>query len=95
MGAHDHSKGREVNAQYLRVRKVIIHPHYNIDGLVKADLALLQLDKPAQMNSRVTLACLPRYRDQVKVGNQNCFIAGLLITSSYLQYVSCEGQMNQ
>ena len=78
MGAHDHSKGsREEHGQNLRVKKVVRHADYNTDNNYNNDIALLQLAKPAQLNSRVSIACLPKMYDRVKVGTENCFLAGM------------------
>ncbi|KFM57215.1 Limulus clotting factor C, partial [Stegodyphus mimosarum] len=49
------------NDEYVQVRKVQeihIHPDYD-PGLFDADIALIQMDSPVQLNSRVQPICLP------------------------------------
>jgi len=74
MGAHNHDN-RESSVQYRNVKRVIMHPDYHRSTL-RADHALIEVDKPFQLNSRVTLACLPKSDERVAVGTQNCYIAG-------------------
>ena len=74
MGAHDHWK-RESSVQYRTVKQVITHPDYNPNKIF-ADHALIEVEKPFTLNSRVTVACLPQDGERVSVGTQNCYIAG-------------------
>ena len=76
MGAHNH-KNRESSVQYRSIKRVIMHPSYNPRTL-HADHALIEVDKPFQLNSRVTLACLPKSDERVAIGTQNCYIAGIV-----------------
>ena len=52
-----------------------MHPSYSPRTLF-ADHALIEVDKPFQLNSRVTLACLPKDGYRIPHGTQNCYIAG-------------------
>merc|ERR1711962_129168 len=74
MGAHNH-RDYESSVQYRKVKRVIMHPSYNPRSLF-ADHALIEVDKPFQLNSRVTLACLPKDGYRIPHGTQNCYIAG-------------------
>ncbi|CAL1274377.1 unnamed protein product [Larinioides sclopetarius] len=44
--------------QVKKIQEIHIHPDYD-PGLFDADIALLQLDSPVQLNSRVQPVCLP------------------------------------
>ena len=74
MGAHNH-RNYESSVQYRNVKRVIMHPSYNPRSLF-ADHALIEVDKPFQLNSRVTLACLPKDGYRIPHGTQSCYIAG-------------------
>jgi len=72
MGAHN--RGNSESSQQARnMKRVIMHPQYNSRTLF-ADHALIEVDRPFQLNSRVVLGCLPR--SQIPVGSQSCYIAG-------------------
>lgn len=72
MGAHNRAN-RESSQQARNMKRVIMHPQYNSRTLF-ADHALIEVDRPFQLNSRVVLGCLPK--SQIPVGTQNCYIAG-------------------
>lgn len=42
----------------LQIQEIHIHPDYD-PGLFDADIALIHLDSPVQLNSRVQPVCLP------------------------------------
>lgn len=73
MGAHNHGR-KEASTQTIPVKRVISHPAYSKNTL-KSDFALLELSRPATLNSRVQLACLPRDTQYPKPGAK-CYIAG-------------------
>lgn len=64
----------EQTTQTIKIRKVIMHEHYSRNTL-RADVALIQLESPAQLNDRVALPCLPQKGVYPSLG-KNCYIAG-------------------
>ncbi|XP_039236864.1 acrosin-like [Pipra filicauda] len=58
--------------QIRRIKQVKIHEQY--DGLMRHDIALVELTKPFECNPSVQLACLPG--PTVKVSALNCYVAG-------------------
>jgi len=78
MGAHNRGRS-ESSVQARNMKRVIMHPSYNPNTLF-ADHALIEVDRPFQLNSRVVLGCLPR-GSQIPVGSQSCYIAGWGMTS--------------
>ena len=78
MGAHnltDNNRYKEASVQYRSVKRAIKHPQYNRRTLY-ADHALIEVDRPFQLNSRVALGCLPNDNYRIPIGTQNCYIAG-------------------
>ena len=73
LGDHNR-KVNEGTEQDLKAIKVISHPNYNNPRL-NNDIALIQLAKPATLNKRVGLVCLPG-QDEVVPAGSNCYITG-------------------
>ena len=72
----DHNRtGNEGTEQEIKAIKVISHPNYNKPRL-NNDIALIQLARPATLNSRVGLVCLPN-QDYVLPAGSNCYITGM------------------
>jgi len=72
----DHNRNvNEGTEQEIKAIKVISHPSYNSPRL-NNDIALIQLAKPATLNNRVGLVCLPD-QDYVLPAGSNCYITGL------------------
>ena len=67
------SEGTE---QDIKAKRVIVHPGYSSSKLDK-DIALIQLSKPATLNSRVGTVCLP-VQDEMVPTSSRCFISGEL-----------------
>ena len=67
----------EGTEQVIAVKKVIKHEQYNKPTQINNDIALLQLSKPATLNSHVSTVCLPSQGEMVPVGS-NCYITGKL-----------------
>ena len=63
VGAHHRTKPNKW-VQDLRVRQIYRHPKYNDPVMWANDVALLLLDRPAQLNSAVRPICLPDKDDQ-------------------------------
>ncbi|CAH3026001.1 unnamed protein product, partial [Porites evermanni] len=92
LGAHRrlNSVGTE---QDLRVSKVITHPSYHKPTTYGHDIALLKLEKPAQLNRYVNLVCLP-HAVAAPTDGTKCWITGWGrlasggATPDYLQQVS-------
>jgi len=72
MGAHNRAND-EPSQQSRPMKRVIMHPQYNRNTLF-ADHALIEVEKPFQLNKRVVLGCMPK--SQVPIGTQSCYIAG-------------------
>ncbi|RMX49292.1 hypothetical protein pdam_00011234 [Pocillopora damicornis] len=74
LGAH-----RRVNVvgteQDIRVSKVIPHPQYHQPKRYSNDIALLKLERPAQLNRYVNLVCLPQSVPAPTDGTR-CWITG-------------------
>lgn len=51
-----------------------MHPSYSRSTL-KADMAMIKLKTPAKLNTRVSLACLPKNNQYPSLGKQ-CYLAG-------------------
>ena len=43
---------------------------------LRGDIALLQLDRPAQLSEKVNVVCLPRKGSRIAAGTR-CFITGI------------------
>jgi len=71
----DHNRNvNEGTEQDIKAIRVISHPSYNNPRLSN-DIALIQLQRPATLNNRVGLACLPD-QDYVLPAGSNCYITG-------------------
>jgi len=77
MGAHVRMN-RESTQQVRNMKRVIMHPSYSSRTLF-ADHALIEVDRPFQLNSRVVLGCMPK--SPPPIGTQSCYIAGWGMTS--------------
>lgn len=75
MGAHDHSK-YEPSVQNIPVKRIIPHPQYNKISTLNSDFALIELARPATLNQRVELACLPKATGVYPKHGANCYVAG-------------------
>lgn len=76
LGDHDRNKN-EGTEEDIGALRVISHPNYNQPRL-NNDIALIQLQRPANVNStRIGVACLPD-QDYVLPAGSNCYITGLL-----------------
>ena len=74
LGAHDRRKD-EPSAQRIRIKRAFHHPFYS-QTTIYADHALIELEKPAILNDRVVLACLPESGNKIDIGTDDCYIAG-------------------
>ena len=74
MGVHDRRE-KESSAQTRTFKNIIPHGDYKRKGL-KNDIALVEVDKPFDLNARVTVACLPKKDYTPPVRSRNCYIAG-------------------
>ena len=75
LGEHNklYSEGTE---QKINVKRIIMHSQYSLRAM-EFDIALLELERPATLNDRVTLGCVPRKGAYPRTGSQ-CYIAGKL-----------------
>ncbi|XP_066920740.1 chymotrypsinogen 2-like [Clytia hemisphaerica] len=73
LGVHNRNND-EASKQRIQVKRIIMHPRYSRYNL-NADIALLELKTPAQLNSRVRLACVPQVGVYPPIGKQ-CYLAG-------------------
>merc|ERR550519_1559174 len=71
VGAH-RRKGTTAVQQEIRVKKIYKHTGFALYNY-KDDIALLKLEKPAKLSSKVNLACLPK--SEAVVGDK-CFVSG-------------------
>lgn len=72
IGAH-HLQGSSSVQQEIRVAKIYKHTGFRLYHY-RDDIALLKLEKPAKLSSKVALACLPK--NEAAVGDQ-CYLTGL------------------
>lgn len=73
----DHNRNTdEGTEQSIRGKRVIKHPSYNSPSPINNDIALIQLERPATLNSRVGTVCLPSH-DEVVPPSARCYITGL------------------
>ncbi|KAJ7394106.1 Chymotrypsin-like elastase member 3B [Desmophyllum pertusum] len=71
----DHNRNlNEGTEQSIPAIRVIRHPNYNTPP-ISNDIALIQLSRPATLNSRVGTVCLPSH-DEVVPTSARCFITG-------------------
>ena len=61
--------------QTFNVKQLFSHEGFSIKHL-RGDIALLQLDRPAQLSEKVNLVCLPQKGSRVAAGTR-CFITGI------------------
>jgi len=73
LGDYDHR--RSEGEQRIPVKRIIMHPRYNMRRQLNNDIALMELSKPAMFNERVQPACLPDQDEAPAVGSK-CFITG-------------------
>jgi len=74
LGAHNFHN-YEPSVQQIKIKRVIMHPDYSGTTTLKADMAMIELERPAQLNDRVRLACLPQKYVYPPIGKQ-CYLAG-------------------
>ena len=80
MGAHYRSSTTGTE-QDFRVDKIINHENYKRPRGLAHDIAMLKLDKPAQINEEVGLACLPAYsQDVTEIDDKACWVTGITRT---------------
>lgn len=79
LGAHDFTKHNKWQ-QEIKLKRVVEHENYLRAGLHN-DFALLELAHPAQLNSRVELACLPTQGVAPAIGRTDCYHAGWGMTN--------------
>lgn len=72
LGAH-HRTYKTNRVQDFNVRRIYRHPNYHRPVQYAHDIALLQLDRPAQINSAVQPVCLPSSSDQQ---GRECTVTG-------------------
>ena len=76
MGAHYRSStiGTE---QDFGVERIISHESYKKPRGLAHDIAMLKLNKPAQINKAVGLACLPGHSGNVEeIDKKHCWVTG-------------------
>lgn len=61
--------------QEFQVNRIIKHPSYSHPVPYENDIALFQLNKPAQRSDAVNTACLPGFLEEAPVGME-CYISG-------------------
>ena len=80
MGAHYRS-GTTGPEQDFRVERIINHENYNKPRRLAHDIAMLKLNKPAQIKREVGLACLPAYsQDVTEIDHKACWVTGITRT---------------
>ncbi|CAB3982538.1 chymotrypsinogen B-like [Paramuricea clavata] len=73
LGAHNRNSPQS-HEQRIRAKKVIVHPQYGRPTL-NNDIALIQLERPATLTSRISTVCLPSHNFDVPL-NSECYITG-------------------
>ena len=71
LGAHNRNSPQS-HEQRIRGKRVIVHPSY---GRLNNDIALIQLERPATLNSRVSTVCLPSHDFALPLSS-TCYITG-------------------
>ena len=72
----DHNRNaNEGTEQNIPAKRVIYHSSYNKPTPINNDIALIQLARPATLNSRVGTVCLPAHGYDVPT-NSECYITG-------------------
>ena len=70
---------------------MIVHPAYG-KPVLSSDIALIQLERPATMSSRVSTVCLPDQDDDLALKSE-CYITGKNISFTYdLRYTVILGK---
>ena len=69
--------------QTFRVKTLVKHSGFTMQNL-KHDIAVLQLDRSAQLSDKVTTVCLP---DRDADLNSKCYITGLSLTFSRSHHI--------
>ena len=77
VGEHNRNvnEGTEKN---IPGKRVIKHPLYNRPSAINNDIALIQLERPVKLNSRVGTVCLPSHNENVPT-SARCFITGMSV----------------
>ena len=73
----------EGTEQDIPVKRVIRHPDYNKPTSLNNDIALIQLSRPALLNSKVDIVCLPS-PGEIVPSQASCFITGFNRISNFL-----------
>nr|ADA61200.1 serine protease [Sinohyriopsis cumingii] len=73
LGNH-HMNTRDPNQRLYLIRKVILHPGYNVTSL-KDDIALIITQEPIEYNDHTRPACLPDASHHYRVGDV-CYLPG-------------------
>ena len=73
LGEHNHNRD-EGWEQIIDIRRIIMHPEYSLSPIY-ADVALIELMKPARLNSRVQTICLPSTGEVPRQGS-SCYLSG-------------------
>lgn len=79
--------------QDLKIKSIRSHPDYDQTQL-NNDIALLELSKPAVLNKRVSLVCLPPQDYDISV-NSNCYITGKTATNPLPLPATVKFEVNQ
>lgn len=69
--------------QNIKIKRTQPHPKYD-EKRLNNDIALLELSRPAILNKRVGLVCLPPQNYDVSV-KSNCYTTGKRLTSSFFR----------
>lgn len=80
-------KGEVGTEQDFKIAKVIQHESYKKPYGKAHDIALIKLDRPAQINRAVGLACLPPSSGSVEDG-KNCWVTGKQETLILLRFMN-------
>ena len=75
LGAHYRSR-QEGTEQDFKVERIISHHSYKRPAGMAHDIAKLKLERPAKINMRVNLACLPGSSGSVSDG-MRCWVTGI------------------
>merc|ERR1712048_166069 len=59
----------------VQVKRYIRYPSYQLPSRLNNDIALIELKKPVALNKNISIACLPKQGEKVKVGSK-CFTSG-------------------
>ena len=86
-GAH-RRKGTTDAQESVKVKAIHKHSGFNMKHL-RHDIAVLQLERPVELNDKVTTVCMPSKTPDL---NANCYITGLSHNSklSHVLIVYCK-----